>query len=113
MEEIIIKKHHRDSAIEYPVKCLPVELFNAGKPRIAADDLIDWSEIEPFREGEFGVSHVETLEIPERYVRGIVTHNDQDYVFSARVSLMKNMSRIDMTALIENVIKEIKEGNVG
>ncbi len=113
MEEILIKKHEKYSPIKYPTKCLPVELYSIGNNRDNSNDLIEWSEVEEFREGECGVTHVEVLEIPERYVRGIVTHKGQEYVFSARAGLMDTVSKIDMTALIEDVIKEIKGGCVG
>jgi hypothetical protein len=117
MEEILVKKHESQGKITYPVKCLPPELFSHTKLRNGNNDLIDWSEVESYhwseveayRETEFGVTHVEALEIPERYVRGIVTYKGQEYVFTARACLMTTMNKIDMTVLIENVINEIKE----
>jgi hypothetical protein len=109
MEEILIKKHVRNGHIEYPAKCIPVEVFST-KMRDNDNDLIEWNEVEAYKNDEFAVSKVESLEIPERYIRGIITHKGEEYVFTVRVSLMQTMTKIDMSMLLELAINEIKRG---
>lgn len=107
-ETILIKKHHKGVPIQYPDKCLHSTLFSC-KPREDNDDLIDFSELEPYREGKFEVSHVEVLQIPQRYIRGIVKYKDVEYVFTARVDLMSTMGKIDMASLLEGVTFSIAD----
>lgn len=106
-DSILIKKHFKGVPIQYPEQFLPPNLFVMAKPRQDNDDIIDFSELEPYREGEFEVSHVESLQIPQRYIRGIVKYKDVEYVFTATVDLMTTIGKVDMAKVLKLVTLRI------
>lgn len=54
------------------------------------------------------VKSAELIQFPLCWLRGIITQNSQEYVFSAKIDL-RNFDEIDYQELLKQAIKEIEE----
>jgi hypothetical protein len=118
-DPILVKKFKRDSSkcpgvrgpIEYPDATLPMILFTGTDIKEDIGDIIDFTELEKYREGEFNISNVETLDVPQRLIRGIVKYKGEEFYFSGRIDMMlTGFRKIDLDALLQAVTLRIRDG---
>lgn len=112
-DSILIKKHHKDVPIQYPQNCLPMTLFEYMGAREDANDLYDDPDLTEYKKEGFGISRLESLEVPQRLVRGIVKYRGEEYIFTARVDMMAiGFNKLNMAKLLAAVTSRITDGKV-
>ncbi len=106
---IIVREYTQYDKVEYPPETLPedfhVEPMELSLPNIHGDCIL-FRDNGYWHDKGYDVHHVQSLPVTEHYVRGLIEHDGQMYVFTARMKT-QNVGLLDWNKLVEEAIEQL------
>lgn len=110
MADMIVREYEKYDMIVYPQDTLPedfhVEPMELSLPNQHGDCIL-FRDNGYLRDKGYDVHHVQSLPVPEHYVRGLIEHEGKTYVFTGRMKTL-NVGLLDWYRLTEAAIEQLE-----